>query len=166
VFEVAGDDVSNLGWIDQFLEFFGFGSPPIRDLIERSVRFNRIWMDVDQVKDIIRSQANDDSRLGLDDKTITDAVKHTYNESRGEAFSRHFSFTVTVVPATVHTNLSQPGSSVDKPAIQPQVQNLMAGGQAAWVIRSPRPSCSPSRSSRRSAVQRSAATRSRAWPSR
>jgi hypothetical protein len=118
--------------------------------------------------DIVKAQGAVDGRLLTDDKAIRDAVAHAYQAKRGDAKSIHFSYTITFVPTTVHTNLSQPGSSSDNPAVQPQgslifqfhhddepgwelsviaqatffkdpdgsfrLQNVAAGGQAAWVI--------------------------------
>ena len=169
-FSVVDANVTDISWIERFLEFFGFGPPPIHDPTEQSARFNQQWTTVDEVMDLVKSQAAVDGRTMPDDQQIRDTVKHVYQEGRGKARGRQFSITVTFVPATGHTGLSSRGLSVDKPATQYtgsliwqfhhaddpglelsvvaqvtmfkdpgpsgtyRVQNVVAGGQAAWVV--------------------------------
>jgi len=169
-FPMVEADVTDVGWIERFLEFFGFGPPPIRDLTEQSARFNRQWTTVDEVMDLVKSQIAFEGRLVPDDETIRKTVKHAYETGRGAARNRQFSITLTFVPATGHTGLSSKGLGVDKPATQLagsliwqfhhsdepglelsvlaqltmfkdpgpngqyRVQNVVAGGQAAWVV--------------------------------
>ena len=169
-FSVVDTDVTDVSWIERFLEFFGFGPPPIHDPTEQSARFNQQWTTVDEVMDLVKSQSAVDGRLMTDDQQIRDTVKHAYQEGRGPARNRQLSITVTFVPATGHTGLSSKGLGVDKPATQfagsliwqfhhadepglelsvlaqvtmfkdpgpggaYRVQNVVAGGQAAWVV--------------------------------
>jgi hypothetical protein len=123
-FRVVEPEVTEVGWIERFLEFFGFGPPPIHDPTEQSARFNQQWTTVDEVMDVVRSQIAFEGRVP-DDQVISATVKHAYQEGRGKARGRQFSITVTFVPATGHTGLSSKGLGVDKPAVQ-------LGGSLIW----------------------------------
>lgn len=156
-------------YIEEFLDFFGFGPPPIHDPQEQSAHFNRTWTTIDTVMDLVKTQGAVHGMLLLDDELIRRTVHDAYEAGRGDAFSPHFSITYTFVPRTNHYGLDIPGTSHDQIAHQLQgtvtfqfhhddepgwelsafaqlswfaddagervrLQNVMGGGQLAWVV--------------------------------
>ncbi len=103
----APGPVENAAWTRQFLEFFGFGAPPIRD--PASVVFNGASTTMTDVVDTVTEQAALAGYL-LTDTEVRTVATRAYDDSRGAAHSVHFSLTFSFIPWTGHVNVTRPTS--------------------------------------------------------
>jgi hypothetical protein len=102
-------------FVNAWLEFYGFGIPPVRNS-QRPILINGTARSMDDVIDHIVEDGNRTGSPITRDEAGKELLQQ-YMQARGDATSVHFTLSYTFVPAAYHA-ANDGSSSVDPPASQ------------------------------------------------